>query len=1790
MIDPIQLAEAIKHNYALHFFGEYKPKFDRLLRRLQTDIEPQDEMLKMRGPFLQALSIPNWSTQAWEKFAAQVRGKFAPAGLHPAVVEGLSASGIRRLQQFQEQTITRILQDLDTLVVAGTGRGKSESWLIPLFQYIIQAKLAEKTGTKALLIYPTKALAQDQFRRIIQYLTQINRHLPGQPITVGIYDGDTPYEGDRNLEPFLSKAFKFMDCPRLGTKKLCESCINTSVQVETRKGHTQLTVAERECQDEVRLDFIHLTRESVLKAEVDILITNPDTINFQLINVNNPQTRRVFIEQPRFIVLDEVHIYSGLFGAFTTMLMRRLRQIRTALGVGEPLRFIAASATVQNKEDIFRRLCGVDDPAAVIAEEPGAFPGMPTGNVPPSLLAEVIDEERMLKVWKGELLDATYEQLFRELGLSRPGAPLFIHPRVHLGERILEGLTQHPEPKLTFLADIYRRMRKESHTPAALLTWLQSGYGLDGRAARNLLENFTLLAGIAGILERRAHLFAWALDGYYGCAACQRVYATPVSQCECGNRFVSRLAFCTHCGEEVLQVWSCPKCLHLYPMVASRDGESLFADPPICHCDGSEQGHVTTLALYHPSRTCRECGNHYNASHAIVCPSCQAWTVQEGEHMVCTNPACNWTGNLPEQHCPSCHHHEADLKGFAGYRCERCGQLTTDSHCCSDAASMPALMAPWVCGDCGSTHTAPTPPALCTCGSNRFHWAPLIEASRVVRLADGDYLPGRVGGTASEVSYDTYKVMSANGKLVSVTEAGRRLMPCHHPHTRWNKKRFNRMTRTPENILATSSQVLLRTLLQGDRPLDQKMMDAKMLTFSDSHRDMENVNRNFNEPERRHFLEGITFTVLQSHQRLTLSQLIDLALDQVEQYGASIYGAQHATRIYSDLTVGRMGMALRKRLVREALTALIRQKDFRTPPSLVKDGIANLQLDETLLSRLDGLSRKVLGRFWEEKQGRKANSVYGDKKWSAEEISALRALETRGVLKREDDRLYVSTDSLLVWLVGPAQPGYWSPASNSFHSMVDLQLGLRSDKGLVRYEVPLIERQNPDSRFFSLAVYELTYSPPALLASRVYKGDTDKEERRATEHIFKAKPFLNHISSGPAMEVGIDIGNLNALALYGTPPNINGYLQRVGRAGRRSKRSLVLTVSKSNPIDYYYYRWPEKLITSSAQPVPLTDANREVLKISLTWAVLDYIAAHYWVPWIATEVAAGGQTSKLIKIDGLHTPLHTSPEVDYQRFSRLLFSPVNQLDNGETLSALTDVLTADYAAIWKWLKELLHDILPSAEIDQIATEVMEQFPQNLYGFVQELFIELEDRIVELEDERTEVRKQLRATGLTPEEKALKELRRSQITAEIDQLEILREELKASKLMELQQLSRRKRYAYNLRSVSDFVEVHRRAPGGDEEEDAIRTEALPARDLAMALTEYHPAAMVMREERKHVVTQLFPDKVGTTRLQQRFGKVRVVCSNCGHLLEEGTGVCDNCGSADVHSAQLLVPGRVIIAPANQKLHENPAPGTPVFTAQMIYRTADDTDVIEKTFALTEQRVGDIPDGSPRRVVYLTDQGPIESATPPADAIASLTFANVELVTFVPAYSVLFEDGRREQVSLFRMCGEEKCGGIIHTGEHSFCSHDPAHDTGKARYVVTARTFMTRAVRIEVNRDPVQGRRLGHSLAHGLRMALQQVAGVDLRTLGEIADKDAYLVYEDVEGGYGITDLLLLKDDQGALFNLSEALKLVHNHMSGEGCHCADGCPYCLYQYGCCHRNRPGTMTRLGLHELLDKVVK
>ena len=210
------------------------------------------------------------------------------------LIRALYTRNIKKLYQFQEESIKKILFGDDVVIVAPTGSGKTEAFSIPILQKISEAisyfspmrpELKGKGKVFAVFVYPTKALARDQLPKI--------RHLADAlGITVNVFDGDT-------------------------TKAERDSIVINSLPPE-------------------------------------IIITNFDVIHYHLLN----RTKfSCLIKTAKFLVVDEVHVYSGVFGANIHHIIKRLERLVTSTN-NNKLQIIAASATLPNAEDFCQSLFG----------------------------------------------------------------------------------------------------------------------------------------------------------------------------------------------------------------------------------------------------------------------------------------------------------------------------------------------------------------------------------------------------------------------------------------------------------------------------------------------------------------------------------------------------------------------------------------------------------------------------------------------------------------------------------------------------------------------------------------------------------------------------------------------------------------------------------------------------------------------------------------------------------------------------------------------------------------------------------------------------------------------------------------------------------------------------------------------------------------------------------------------------------------------------------------------------------------------------------------------------------------------------------------------------------------------------------------------------------------------------------------------------------------------------------------------------------------------------------------
>jgi len=112
----------------------------------------------------------------------------------------------------------------------------------------------------------------------------------------------------------------------------------------------------------------------------------------------------------------------------------------------------------------------------------------------------------------------------------------------------------------------------------------------------------------------------------------------------------------------------------------------------------------------------------------------------------------------------------------------------------------------------------------------------------------------------------------------------------------------------------------------------------------------------------------------------------------------------------------------------------------------------------------------------------------------------------------------------------------------------------------------------------------------------VHRAGLLKEERREVEDKLKSGE-LEAVVATPTLELGIDIGLLDAVIMVAPPPSFARYLQRAGRAGRRGRPGYIFTVLADDPIDAYYEREPERFFEQELTPVVFEPYNEEIAKI-----------------------------------------------------------------------------------------------------------------------------------------------------------------------------------------------------------------------------------------------------------------------------------------------------------------------------------------------------------------------------------------------------------------------------------------------------------------------------------------------------------------------------------------------------------------------------------------------------------------
>ncbi|MCK4777108.1 MAG: DEAD/DEAH box helicase, partial [Actinomycetia bacterium] len=163
------------------------------------------------------------------------------------IVIKLEEKGIDALFEHQADAIRCIREGKNVIIVAGTAGGKTLCYNIPVLEELEKAK-----KSRALYIFPTKALTQDQLRKF--------RELSSNRVVSAIYDGDTP-----------------------------------------------------------------VNMRNLIRKKSRVIFSNPDMLHYGILP-NHKKWGELFLNL-KYVVIDDAHIYKGVFGGNVALVLRRLRRI-----------------------------------------------------------------------------------------------------------------------------------------------------------------------------------------------------------------------------------------------------------------------------------------------------------------------------------------------------------------------------------------------------------------------------------------------------------------------------------------------------------------------------------------------------------------------------------------------------------------------------------------------------------------------------------------------------------------------------------------------------------------------------------------------------------------------------------------------------------------------------------------------------------------------------------------------------------------------------------------------------------------------------------------------------------------------------------------------------------------------------------------------------------------------------------------------------------------------------------------------------------------------------------------------------------------------------------------------------------------------------------------------------------------------------------------------------------------------------------------------------------------------
>lgn len=982
----------------------------------------------------------------------------------------------RPLYAHQVESIKKINQKRNLIIATGTGSGKTESFVLPIINHLLNEKLQgtlDQPGVRALLLYPMNALANDQ----VQRLRDLLKVFPD--ITFGRYIGDTRSKRSDAISEFKN---------RFGI--------------------------------EPQLNEL-LSREEIQASPPHILITNFAMLEYLLLR---PDDTSIFDgltgNHWRFIVLDEVHTYQGAQGGEISMLLRRVRD-RVAQSQRGKLNFIGTSATLgrgsQDAELIAnfgRELFSEDvDSSDVI-----------TPSFQPPLEVAVswkcsIDEINIFHRLLGDEVEVV-----KFIASICKNSKLFLDESLNAAEKL--GSIFLCEANFLQLKELLRTEAKEVSYIASQL------FGSEKNG--DLVRKFIDIASFARIphfphalISARYHLILRALEGLFYCFGKNHPDSSP-------RLFLERHELCPECSKigfenVTFELGPCSRCGHTYMIGAIGADEDLLPKLVVGEQFGSELVYLSDItAADEPSDEDEE-----------------VTQVEDGNFD--TRHLCRECGRLSEG-APTCIHPEStDLIEFVRPK-ER---------------DLPLR----ICRKCSGRSTG----------------------SMVNRVQTGQDAPGAVIASAI---YDTLPPSSAldlqeevgQGRKLLTFSDSRQDAAFFAPYLDRTVSRIVQRGLIINELNKYSSPLRFNDLVEPIRRsgLSHLVLDPFESGEANSTHVRSWLLREILATDRRQSLSGIG--MLHIHPVIPRTaqvppSIIRLGLDEVQglsvlRFLLNTLREQGAVDVPSGVNIEDQMFAPRN------LVTSIREFSESGKGGILgwspRGSSSNRRL-AYLEKLIKGLSlgfdaRQLLTEIWADLMSRNSElgKVFVESKERGTSVLRLNHLLIEFSLASDVNPIYICNQCHQISTINVA--GICTQTRcGGFLEKLDTTLGRRSGM-----------RQ------------QYSTSVPTGMKVEEHTGQLANDYAADLQQKF-VDGLVNVLSCSTTFELGVDLGEIQAVFLRNVPPSPANYVQRAGRAGRRlNSAALVTTFAQRRSHDLYYFSSPEELVNGHVGAPQITTSNSRI--------------------------------------------------------------------------------------------------------------------------------------------------------------------------------------------------------------------------------------------------------------------------------------------------------------------------------------------------------------------------------------------------------------------------------------------------------------------------------------------------------------------------------------------------------------------------------------------------------------------